>query len=103
MTLRSNDSIEVLTGDLPCGSHYSTTWVAIEPGGAPLEHILPVEDPGPGITVIKPGQVLKGRVDLRRHFTLPSARRELVIFWTYRLRTEDGRTSNRVGGWLPMR
>jgi hypothetical protein len=106
LTLDGRDSVEVFTSDLPWASDDSTTWVAVQPGRTPLEQTLPVEDPGSDTTVIKPGAVLRGRVDLARQFESLQAKSstgEVVVFWTYRLRTVDGRTSNRVGGWLSMR
>lgn len=96
-------SVRVSKADLPWNNHYSATWVAVVPGGPGLRRSLPVEDPSPEIIVVKPGSILQGRVDLSRQFPSFSAdarSEEIVVFWTYRLETEDGVSSNRVAGWL---
>jgi hypothetical protein len=72
-------------------------------GGAALEKYFRIDDPGDAQVKISPGTVLSGQIDLRHRFVDADkafGRKDLVLFWSYQLKTRDGKPFRRVGGWL---
>lgn len=71
--------------------------------GGPLERELPVDDPGPGVVTIAPGESLRGEIALARVFpAIGEARRErdVVVFWSYQFKPIDADALPRAGGWV---
>ena len=97
--------ISIPKSSLPWGNHYSTPLIAVIPYGDTLIQSYPVDDIEPSYVLLRPGAILRGRIDLSEHFpTLKKEvlSREIVVFWTYRLETSRDVRSNRVGGWLSV-
>jgi hypothetical protein len=74
--------------------------------GWTLPKNLMIDDPGPAITTIKPGETLSGDINLDSRFPdLKRARmkNDVIIFWSYQLKSMDFKEIKRFpreGGWL---
>jgi hypothetical protein len=102
---RGERELQVYEADLPWKNTYSLLLVGAETDavGTRLEKHYPIDDPGPAIIALKPGQVLTGEIDLTDRFRdLPrvNQRRDVIIFWSYQLRPLQGGALPRVGGWV---
>lgn len=107
LTNRSDTVIDVYTRDLPWGSVKSLTITAIEasyPGTViPREPRLQLSIPQ--VVRIMPGETIDGKIELRSFF--PDVKHHLsvddvLVLWSFQLRTCDGEQSNRVVGVLEV-
>lgn len=64
-----------------------------------------IDDPLPGTTTVKQGQLLKGEIALQQRFPGIGdiiTEEPLDLFWVYELKSVDGASSNRTGGWISI-
>lgn len=100
-------SIEVYTSALPWSNFDSIILVAVEANaiGAPLPHELVIDDPAPSTVVIEPGERLHGDIDLASRFATLDKEltlHDIILFWSYEMRTVDNSVLPRVGGWIQL-
>jgi hypothetical protein len=71
-------------------------------GKALKQLAFPIDEPVPLRVEIKPGEEISGERSISDLFDLGSALKsgDVDVFWSYQLRTVEGRQSKRVGGWL---
>ena len=104
----SAESLPVYNDDLPWVRMRSMTLIAVETSdfagivlGGP--QFKPNEDSAEPWVTIKPGESLTGEISLITRFPRIEESlkdRDVILFWSYRLRIKDGRRSNRVTGWV---
>lgn len=96
--------VQVFKSDLPWGNRYSMILEAVlTRGDVALEKYFPLDDPGDASIQVQPGASLRGEIDLRGRFVDAEkvfGRKEVVLFWTYQLKSQQGTAVGRVGGWL---
>jgi hypothetical protein len=106
----TNRSAEAITFDIGMGPWIGPRMIQLVairiPSGS---HIVNEEaallDAQPGEVNLKPGASEANIVYLEEVYPelvaeLRRGRRDLVLFWTFEMRLNDGRLSERVGGWL---
>jgi hypothetical protein len=103
LTNRGNRTIRMLKAYLPWNYHGSIMLLVARLGSSEgrLKEQLPVQDPGPDSIELVPGQVLKGRIDLRRRFwdiEEQSKAHDLILFWSYALKPQGEPALDRVSG-----
>ena len=110
ITLHNHSSRTIETNDLfvPWKNFNSIVLVAEIPllNGLELPFNQIIDDLGPTITVIKPGERIAGDIDLDERF--PSLKRtrsknEVVVFWTFQLKSNQSKEIKgfpREGGWV---
>lgn len=101
VTWTGKEELRLPEADLPWGTVNSTVIVAVTAAGDVLPRELPIDDPGPGTAVLRPGVPSQGRVQLLRLYPQLkrlSSQTEVIVFWSYRPRgiAKIGRT----GGWV---
>jgi hypothetical protein len=95
----------VFQNDLPWMSRHSLLILLVESGSQNrlIEEQLFIDDPKAGQVGIKPGEILKGRIDLARRFPkLPGVleTKDVFLFWSYQLKPVDEQPEQRIGGFL---
>lgn len=103
LALKPDKAVTIYESDLPWKNHDSIVIVAANLRGEPLNRSLPIDDPGPATIEIKGQYESRGTIDLQYQFpTLADEinKRDVLIFWSYQLRSIDGVPSERVGGWF---
>jgi hypothetical protein len=72
--------------DLPWGYRYSMVFAAVRPNGDVIELLLPVADPGLKEISVKPGETLRGDVDLQYLIGDSSVlkKSDVLLFWAYK-------------------
>lgn len=107
LTYELDHPLEIRTDDLPWKNRYSLPTVAMEAEKyyPLLQQLYQVDDPGLSRSVLQPGGVLSGRIDLLERFpnlieTLK--RTDVILFWTYQLKAVNGHTFERCGGWIEI-
>src|SRR5688572_24730965 len=105
LTAKDAKPIQVYRADLPWASWHSMVLIAVKANrtGDLLKKLMPVDDPGPTVVVLNPGQPMKGRIALNERFPdLVQTLREsdVLLFWSYQLEPVDGPPLERQGGWL---
>ena len=103
----SDRDIKVYRHTLPWEHIYSTFMVAYATDNVHTEigKVFPISDPEFDSTVIKSGTIVSGKIDLSRIF--PSLNKALkkddvMIFWSYVLKSFDGEVSKRFGGMVAI-
>jgi hypothetical protein len=101
VTWTGKEELRLPEADLPWGTVNSTVIIAVTAAGDVLPRELPIDDPGPGTVVLRPGVPSQGRVQLLRLYPQLkrlASRTEVIVFWSYRPRAiaKIGRT----GGWV---
>ena len=101
VTWTGKEELRLPEADLPWGTVNSTVIVAVTAAGEVLPRELPIDDPGPGIAVLRRGIPSQGRVQLLRLY--PQLKRlsnqtEVIVFWSYRPRGIA--KIRRMGGWV---
>lgn len=101
----TTNTIQFYSADLPWASRHSIILLLVENDASHtiVREELPVDDPVTGTQKIAPGDVLEGNVILPKRF--PELRkvltqREVILFWSYRLKPLSGPALARCGGWL---
>lgn len=89
--------------DLPWSHWHSLTLILVDDLGNVIPAPTFFDCPVLGTVALKQNESLKGEVQLKDRF--PTIERVLLkrgvdVFWSYRLRSIDGRRSQRLGGWL---
>lgn len=98
-------NVTLFRGSLPWATHDSMLILGIAdaPDGKPLPFVPPpIEDPWPFTINLKPGQELRGEIDLHRRLegvVQALSRNDLFVFWTYKAESPDS-DFPRIGGWL---
>lgn len=105
MKLKLRDAVSLYKAALPWGSRYSMIIIAakLNASAEQLEQRLFIDDPGPTIITIKPGELLSGKISLRKRFPSiydAAKKNDLIIFWSYGLKDINNASLGRVGGWL---
>lgn len=105
VTNESKAPIILFKSALP--SRYGIILVAVQPAkhGQALENIYLTDDPGSEKVTIPPGQSVEGELLLAHFFKDISSvlsDQDLLLFWSYRLKTIDNRSSKRLGGWFEL-
>lgn len=106
LTNRGHEKISVETASLPWGNRYSITLLAVGENARyeqPLPLVFPIDDPLPGEVDIKPGETIVGTIRLDYVFKEIQSRLQrgpVLVLWSYRLETVDGRRSPRLGGYI---
>jgi hypothetical protein len=90
---------------LPWGRFYGMLLVATsaDPLARPLESPPRIDDPMGKRLTLKPGESVEGRIALTDRFPSIEAaagKHDVLIFWSYDLRSVQGIEPPRVGGWL---
>jgi len=107
---RGDVPVSVYRASLPWATVQSLLLVAVKLDalGTVIEQVFPIDDPGVDRITLHPEQVLEGDIPLQVRFPgLAAAHREwdVMIYWTYQLKTVDGMAFERVSGsvFLPKR
>ena len=105
LTWQGEAPLVVNSAWLPWGRFYGMLVVATNsaPLSRPLESPPRIDDPMGKQLTIQPGESLEGRISLKERFPsieVAASRHDLVVFWSYELRSVDGRQLPRLGGWL---
>lgn len=101
----SESDIEIYKSSLPWGNLYSATLIVClaNMDQTELKRVFYFDDPPPGSTTIKGRSEVTGQLDLGRIFpSLHESRRkdDVLVFWSYVLKSVDGKTSDRFGGMV---
>lgn len=85
LTSGARTTITINRYDLPWGYRYSMVFAAARPNGEVIELLLPVEDPGLKEISVKPGETLRGDVDLQYVIGDSSVlkKSDVLLFWAY--------------------
>lgn len=99
----SDRTIDISTDGLPWGLTSSIFLLAITKTSTPvlLDPIRYFDDPRVGSTVLKPSEVARGQIDLKRRFPdfLAKLKKgDLVVVWAYQGELSDGETTSAVTG-----
>ena len=104
----SGRAISLRQSALPWDKQFGALIVAVDNStGRPLKRTPAIEDvfgPSP-IVEMEPAKVLQGRVQLASSFAgVQEAAKggNLVVFWYYAPRSEDGSSLGKYGGWLEL-
>jgi hypothetical protein len=84
--------LRMYSANLPWGTVHSTLVVAAYSNGDHLLRSLPIDDPGPGTTSLRPGVPVHGRYDLLQIYPdlkKLSTRRDVIVSWSYEPRALD--------------
>ena len=103
LTHESGPPVEVSESSLPWGIRSNRLVIAVTSGRTILPENLYIDDPGPGTQRMSKGMTLRGTVDLARDFQLLAdiaKRQDVIVFWSYVLKTVDGQTLPRTGGFV---
>lgn len=107
LTNRDNHPIKFMLGLGPWAGPASIDLVAVRlPGAAPILHIRQaIADPAPGDIELAVGQSEEHALPLTSVYPeivkgVRTGSHEILLFWTYQLRTRDGKRSERQVGWL---
>jgi hypothetical protein len=106
LTNQSDKVLSVYEHSLPWKGLHSITLVAVETdnlGSRVLDKVDYIDDPGPGITQIKPGQSLTGQIILPKRFpdiVASLKRHDVIVFWTYQVVPVEGVDAPRSIGWV---
>jgi hypothetical protein len=93
--------VEVYTYRLPWGSPLSIFMVAVSSDGQCSFPLNPIDDPDIAKTLLAPGTMTSGTVDLKAAFpklAATAARKEVLVFWSFELVTTSGIKAERTGG-----
>jgi hypothetical protein len=105
LTNATHQTIHVARASLPWEARTSLILVLVETrgGGISLRESLILESPIPGDVDVGSFRSLSGSVNLNHRFlTLGDVTRrsDVIVFWTYQLRTVDNVAMTRIGGWF---
>ncbi|MGH8321683.1 MAG: hypothetical protein ACRESI_06995 [Gammaproteobacteria bacterium] len=97
-------TLEMYSADLPWANRYSIVVVVVTKNGAEmLPQSAPIDDAGPGTTIIKHGERLHGSRPLTSYVNGLNKAREkgdVLIFWFYGPKDTKGKKLGNFGGWL---
>jgi hypothetical protein len=101
ITNRSDRPLEVYEHSLPWVGWLSMLLTAVKTDalGTPIPKDLRIDDPGPGIVVLRPDEPLEGEIGLASRFPewrAARAERAVILFWGYRLQPVAGMS----GVWI---
>ena len=99
----STQDLNVYVHSLPWVGWHSLILIAVlaDALGTPLGKDARIDDPGPVVVTLSPGEILKGSISLRSRFPdFHEARnqRDVIVFWSYRLEPLNAAASERYCG-----
>ena len=89
--------------NLPWEGMYSIIIIMVKADatGSIIEKLLPIDDPGTAVITIKPGEMLKGFINLTDRFPKLdeiTSDRDVILFWSYQLQIINKPPLERVNG-----
>ena len=103
LTNREDKTIKLYRSSLPWGNVYSMVIVGVELDGSneTLDSGPIIDDAGPDSVLVQPHATTVGSINLLKRLPrLQEAleKSDVVVFWSYQLKTIDGEVSERTGG-----
>lgn len=95
--------VRIFDAALPWGIRTHRMVIAVAASGTIIPPDLYIDDPVPSIETLSKGATRRGTVDLTKDFPLLAdiaKRQDVIVFWSYELKTVDGRTLPRTGGFV---